>query len=156
MTDWRRSGTARTACAVWLMLTLLQGCGPGSGGTGLPPEAGLGAEQPNSPVAALPPAPGLGTEQPNPPVAALPPAPGPGDAPIGGPVAGPPDRPADLAGPIERVDATVIRIAGTDLPRDEVDLLFEDGSHATTEDPPVGAEARAWRVAGRWQVLVRR
>lgn len=138
MTDWRRSGTARTACAVWLMLTLLQGCGPGSGGTGLPPEAGLGAEQPNSPVAALPP------------------ATGPGDAPIGGPVAGPPDRPADLSGPIERVDATVIRIAGTDLPRDEVDLLFEDGSHATTEDPPVGAEARAWRVAGRWQVIVRR
>jgi Flp pilus assembly protein TadD len=39
-----------------------------------------------------------------------------------------PERPADLAGPIERVDATAVRIAATDLPLALSDLVFDDGA----------------------------
>jgi hypothetical protein len=104
-----------------LLLALLQGCGPGTGGTGLPPAAAdLGAPATNAPSVALP------------------------------------DRPADLAGPIERFDATVIRIAGTDLPRDGTDLVFEDGSATTDAALRVGAQARAWRVDTGWRVAIQR
>jgi len=122
-----RSVAARLAAM--LLLLLAQGCGPGTGGTGLPPSAGL----PDSAVADAPA-----------PVAAAP-AP---SAPLS-------DRPADLAGPIERVDATVVRIAETDLPLALCDLLFDDGSPATAEALQPGVEARAWRVGERWRVSIR-
>jgi hypothetical protein len=114
-----RSVAARLAAM--LLLLLAQGCGPGTGGTGLPPGAGVnGSAVADAPAAALP------------------------------------ERPADLAGPIERVDATVVRIAATDLPLALSDLVFDDGSPATADALQPGVEARAWRVGERWRVSIRR
>jgi hypothetical protein len=104
-----------------LLLLLAQGCGPGTGGTGLPPAAGSS---------------GIPLEE--------------------APAAPPSDRPADLAGPIELVDATVVRIAATDLPLALCDLLFDDGSPATADALRPGVEARAWRIGERWRVSIRR
>lgn len=114
-----RSIAARLAAT--LLLLLAQGCGPGTGGTGLPPAA----DSSGFPLAEAP------------------------AAPL-------PDRPADLAGPIERIDATVVRIAATDLPLALSDLLFDDGSPATADALRPGVEAQAWRIGERWRVSIRR
>jgi hypothetical protein len=107
--------------AALLLLLLAQGCGPGTGGTGLPPGGGSsGFPWTEAPTAPLP------------------------------------DRPADLAGPIERIDATVVRIAATDLHLALSDLLFDDGSPATADALRPGVEAQVWRIGERWLVSIRR
>lgn len=119
MPERGRSVAARLAAMLFVLLA--QGCGPGTGGTGLPPAPGPIAPASTSATLTV----GF-------------------------------DRPADLAGPIEQLDATVIRIAGTDLPRDLSDLLFDDGGPATADALRVGVEAQAWRVGERWRVAIRR
>jgi hypothetical protein len=124
----RCGGGAARLGALLLVLALL-GCGPGTGGTGLPP----GADASVAPTTTAP-----------------------GSANTTAPSVALPDRAPDLAGPIERLDATVIRIAATDLPRERAELLLDDGTAATADALQVGAEARAWFDGARWQVAIRR
>ena len=131
----RRLGVARRGlAAVWLAL-LLQACGPGTGGTGLPP-VGASAD-----ATAAVPAAGSGT------AAALAP---------GVPALALPAREPELVGTIESLDAATLRIAGAALPRASVSLYDESGAAVSADTVRIGAAARAWRVGEGWVVALGR
>jgi hypothetical protein len=121
-----------------LLCVLLQACGPGTGGTGLPP-ASTSAPASNTTGGTTdgpPPSSSTGTTTVAPPSSSATTA----------PLSSAPDRAPDLAGVIERLDDTTVLLAGVVLPRGEVDLI---GAPLR-----VGATARAWREGGRWVVRV--
>jgi hypothetical protein len=135
----RRLGVARRGlAAVWLAL-LLQACGPGTGGTGLPP-VGASADATAAGAAAVPAA-GSGT------AAALAP---------GVPALALPAREPELVGTIESLDAATLRIAGAALPRASVSLYDESGAAVSADTVRIGAAARAWRVGEGWVVALGR
>lgn len=116
--------------AVWLALALAA-CGPGTGGTGLPPGDELSnASSAPAPTPITPTGSGL----------ALP-------APL-------PDRMPDLAGPIESVDADTLTIAGTRLPRAAVSLRDATGAPLAADAARTGRSARAWRAGEGWLVAL--
>lgn len=125
----RRAGPRSVAAGLAL---LLAACGPGTGGTGLPP--GDGADS-SSVVSAPTPS----TQAPSAsrlPVAAL------------------PDRAPDLAGPIEAVDADTLTLAGVGLVRASVSLRDGNGAPLGAEAAQPGRAARAWRTGETWVVAL--
>ena len=125
MTEARRRIGARVALAA--LALALQACGPGSGGTGLPP----GDSASSVPVSAPPP-----------PSATRVPA------------SGLPERAPELSGPLERVDADSLTLAGVVLPRASVALLDAAGAPLAAEAARPGLAARAWRVGDGWLVAL--
>jgi hypothetical protein len=135
------------AAAILLIVALITGCGPGTGGTGLPP-ASAGA--PTGDAVAAPPASGPTTR---------PPAAGSPSGPAIGPTAAAPvtvpDRPPDRVGTVESIDETTLRIAGLDIARARVDVLLADGRPATVDALRTGAEVLAWEVGSQIVVQLR-
>jgi hypothetical protein len=129
----------RAALAAAAASLLLAGCGPGTGGTGLPPgsdTAQVDAALP-SPVTS--------------------PVTSPGPQPSTGTVAAPrplPSRAPDLDGTIDRVDDATLSIAGSALPRAATDVVLADGSAAPADAARAGRAARAWLENGRWLVVL--
>jgi hypothetical protein len=125
----------RAALAAAAASLLLAGCGPGTGGTGLPPGSDT------APVDAALPSPVTST----------------GPQPSTGTVAAPrplPSRAPDLDGTIDRVDDATLSIAGSALPRASTDVVLADGTAAPADAPRVGRAARAWLENGRWLVVL--
>jgi len=121
-----------------LLCVLLQACGPGTGGTGLPPASSSApATSTTGPTADTPPPSNTtGTT-----TGGTPPS-----SATTAPLPSAPDRAPDLVGVIERVDDTTVVLAGVTLPRAEIDLI---GAPLQ-----LGAAARAWREGGRWVLRV--
>jgi hypothetical protein len=131
------STRARTALRVPLLVALLVallallGCGPGTGGTGLPPG---GSGTPPETAAAL-----------NAPAV---------QAPAADPAPRlPPATPADLEGPVDAIDAQAVTVAGVVLPRASLDTVGPDGRAAETP-LAVGVSVRAWRLGERWLLVL--
>jgi len=131
----------------WLLAAaaLLAGCGPGTGGTGLPP---AGSAPGPAPTADAGPGAGAG--------AVAPPSAG---APVSAPTLGEPEsapvqpaRTADLAGLVTAVDAETVVAAGAALPRDELRVTRADGSDAPVDLLQPGVSVRVWRVGDVWLV----
>jgi len=133
--------------ARWLFAgaVLLSGCGPGTGGTGLPPAASTPGPAPTADAG-----PGTGAVTAPPPVAGTPvPAPPFAAAPtLGGQETGSnlPARTADLAGVVTAVDAETVVVAGTALPRAALRVSRPDGSAAPSDLLQPGVAVRVWRV----------
>lgn len=123
-----------SALVALVALSALVGCGPGTGGTGLPP--GGSSAQPDAAATVSGPtvqAPAADTV----------------------PLLRPPSTPADLEGPITAVDSATVTVSGTTaLPRALLDAVGSDGRAAPTDALAVGIPVRAWRIGGRWLLVV--
>lgn len=144
-----------------LIVALLAGCGPGTGGTGLPPAS---SSAPAGDAVAAPPASGPTTAPPTaapptsgpttvPPAAGSPSDPAIGPAPVVAVTV--PDRPPDRIGTVESIDATTLRVAGLEIARARVDVLLADGRPANVDALRTGAEVIAWEVGPRIVVQLR-
>lgn len=143
------------AAAILLIFALIAGCGPGTGGTGLPP-ASAGA--PTGDAVAAPPTTGPTTGPTSGPTPTPPAAGSPSGPTIGTTPAAPvtvPDRPPDRVGAVESIDETTLRIAGLEVARARVDVLLADGRPATVDALRTGAEVLAWEVGPRFVVQLR-
>jgi predicted small lipoprotein YifL len=132
------SSPTRTALRISILsalfaLAALVGCGPGTGGTGLPP--GGSSAQPDAAATVSAPtvqAPTADTV----------------------PLLRPPSTSADLEGPITAVDSATVTVSGTALPRALLDAVGSDGRAAPTDALAVGIPVRAWRIGERWLLVV--
>lgn len=115
----------------WLALGLAA-CGPGTGGTGLPPGDG------GTPTSA----PSLQT----------PPAPTPSSS--GSPAEPLPSGTPDLAGAIESIDPDAVTIAGRRLPWTALSLRDASGAPLALDAVRIGRAARAWQVGTVWVVAL--
>jgi hypothetical protein len=122
---YRAARLAALVLASFVAVLGLAGCGPGEGGTGLPPPAS-GSATVGAPDATLPP-------------------PTPATLLAAG-------VPADVAGTIAALDDRVLVIGDVALPRDAVDAVLADGRPAPPGSLAVGARATAWRLGERWLV----
>lgn len=121
----------RTAVAPALAALMLAGCGPGTGGTGLPPGSDTAS------VGLVPP---IANSQPT-----------------AGAVVAPrplPARAPELEGTIDGLDDATLSIAGRALPRASTDPVLADGTPAPDAALRVGRAARAWLENGRWLVAL--
>jgi hypothetical protein len=127
------STRACTALRVPLFVALLAlyGCGPGTGGTGLPP--GGSGTPPETTAAVHAPAVQAPAADPAPRL--------------------PPPRPADLEGTVDAIDAQTVTVAGVVLPRASLDAVGPDGRAAETP-LAVGVSVRAWRLGERWLLVL--
>ncbi|MFM1988786.1 MAG: hypothetical protein RJA99_1743 [Pseudomonadota bacterium] len=115
---------------------VLAACGPGTGGTGLPPGDGT----PTASTGTAPSSTAPSSTVPSSTAPAL--------------VAPLPDRAPDLAGPIESADADALTIAGTRLPRASVSLRDAAGAPLADDAAQAGRPARAWRAGEGWLVAL--
>lgn len=131
-----------------LIAVLLAGCGPGTGGTGLPPASS--ADGGTAPT-------GGGTSGGDasspPPAAAAPPAAVTSPAPTG--AATVPARAPDLVGTVDAVDDTTLRIANLTVALALVDVVLSDGSPSSVAALRAGARVLAWVVGSRIVVQLR-
>lgn len=117
--------------AAWLALGLAA-CGPGTGGTGLPPGDG-GTPTSSSGLQA--------------PAAPTPSSSGSTPAPL-------PTGAPDLAGTVEAIDPDALTIAGRRLPWTAVSLRDASGAMLAADAVRVGRTARAWQVGAVWVVAL--
>ena len=115
----------------WLALGLAA-CGPGTGGTGLPP--GDGGTPTSASSLQTPPSP-------TPSSSVTPAEPLPSGTP-------------DLAGSVESVDPDAVTIAGRRLPWATISLRDASGATLAADEARVGRTARAWQVGAVWVVAL--